>query len=149
MEIDLEEVMEYVHEHIPITAHFQASLAHYDGTSLEVTAPLEANINHRNSAFGGSLSAIGILSGWALLFIKMRELGVKNKLVIQSSEFKFTAPVVGDFVAHCSLPEPKVYARFLKMLERKGKARMVLDSTITCDGVICGTHRGEYVAIRD
>ena len=69
--------------------------------------------------------------------------------MIQSSEFKFTAPVVGGFVAPCTLHEPKLYARFLKMLERKGKARMVLDSTVTCDGVVCGTHRGEYVAIRD
>lgn len=82
MEIDLNEVLEYVHEHIPITCHFGVQLANYDGSSLEVSAPLKANINHRNSAFGGSISAIGILSGWALLFIKMRELGVRNKLVI-------------------------------------------------------------------
>lgn len=148
MKIDLNEILEYVHEHIPITAEFGARLINYDGTSIEVTAPLKANINHRNSAFGGSLSAIGILSGWALLFIKMRELKVKNKLVIQSSQFQFTAPVVGDFSAQCSLPEAEVYARFLKTLGRKGRARISLDSSIVCNGEVCGTHRGEYVAIR-
>jgi len=148
MQIDLNEVLEYVQEHIPITGHFGVGLANYTGESLEVLAPLAANINHRNSAFGGSLSAVGILSGWALLFIKMRELGVQNTLVIQSSNFQFTAPVAGDFSAQCCLPEAAVYARFLKILERKGKARIALDSTIICEGEVCGTHRGEYVAIR-
>ena len=148
MQIDLNEVMEYVHEHIPITAHFKARLMNYDGASLEVTAPLEANINHRNSAFGGSLSAIGILSGWALLFIKMRELGVKNKLVIQSSNFQFTDPVVSNFVAYVELPTSDKYARFLKILERRGRARLELRSLIRdSDGNECGSHIGEYVVI--
>ena len=150
MEIDLNEVLDYVHEHIPITSDFGVRLANYDGTSIEVTAPLEANINHRNSAFGGSLSAIGILSGWALLFIKMRELGVQNKLVIQSSSFQFTAPVVSDFVAYVELPTSAKYARFLKMLERMGRARLELRSLIRdSDGNECGNHIGEYVVIAD
>lgn len=147
MQIDLNEVLEYVHEHIPITSHFGVELANYTGESLEVLAPLDANINHRNSAFGGSLSAIGILSGWALLFIKMRELEMKNRLVIQSSSFQFTAPVTGDFVARCQLPEIDKYERFLKILTRKGRARIALDSEIYMDGKLCGTHRGEYVAV--
>jgi len=65
---------------------------------------LDKNINHRGSGFGGSLSAVAILSGWALLFIKMKELGMQTKLVIQSSNFEFTNPVIDDFEAVCSLP---------------------------------------------
>ncbi|MFC5049443.1 YiiD C-terminal domain-containing protein [Rubritalea spongiae] len=147
-EIRLDKVLEYVYEHIPITEHLDARLRKYDGEMLEVTASLEANINHRNSAFGGSMSAIGILSGWALLFIKMRELGLKNKLVIQSSQFQFLEPVVTDFVAISALPEAKDYQRFLKILERKGKARIRIDSSVyDHSGKLCGTHTGEYVAI--
>ncbi|MGJ8673621.1 YiiD C-terminal domain-containing protein [Rubritalea sp.] len=147
-EVNLNEVLEYVYEHIPITEHLGAKLEYYDGSELEVSAPLEANINHRNSAFGGSMSAIGILSGWALLFIKMRELGLASKLVIQSSQFQFLEPVVTDFVARSSLPDSHLYQRFLKILARKGKARIRVESSVyDLNGILCGTHTGEYVAI--
>lgn len=148
MQIDLTEILEYVHEHIPVTSHFGLELANYTGTSLEVIAPLEVNINHCDTAFGGSLSAIGILSGWTLLFIKMRELGVENNLVIQSSSYKFSAPVVSDFVTHVELPDGAQYARFLKILERRGRARLKLESVIyDFGGNECGRHIGEYVVI--
>ncbi len=147
MEIDISEVLTYVHEHIPITAGLGAGIKSYDGLSVTIAAPLDKNINHRNTAFGGSLSAIGILSGWALLFIKMKELGLDTKLVIQSSGFEFSKPVVDDFEAVCSLPPEREYQRFLKTLARHGRARISVDSEILCNGICCGRHQGVYVAV--
>lgn len=148
MNIDISEVLEYVHKHIPITADLGADIKSYDGDAVTISAPLDVNINHRNSAFGGSLSAIGILSGWALLFIKMKELDLQSKLVIQSSGFKFTKPVVDDFEAIARLPQTKKFERFLKTLEKHGRARITIDSDILCNGDSCGTHQGVYVAVR-
>lgn len=147
MKPDISEVLKYVHEHIPITAELGAGIKSYDGTTVSISAPLDVNINHRNSAFGGSLSAVAILSGWALLFIKMRELNLKTKLVIQSSNFEFTNPVIDDFEAVCALPPQKKYERFIKTLEKHGRARITVDSEILCKGVCCGKHKGVYVAV--
>lgn len=145
--IDLQEVLEYVQEHIPITTHLGVTITGYDGSSLCVEAPLAANLNHRQSAFGGSLSAIAILSGWALLFIKLRELQIRSRLVIQKTEFDFGAPVTADFEAHSELPSSEKCERFFMMLEKKGKARMVVESKVTCNGQPCGFHRGTFVAV--
>ena len=146
-EINLSEVLDYVHEHIPITVQLGASISAYDGSSLTVAAPLAENLNHRQSAFGGSLSAIAILSGWALLFVKLRELGIPTRLVIQKTEFDFLAPVVDDFESTSVLPIADKYDRFLKMLQKKGRARMVVESDVTCDGQLCGKHVGTFVAV--
>ncbi len=147
MNIDLNEILEYIHKHIPITSHLDASIQNYSGDAISIAAPLEANINHRNSAFGGSLSAIAILSGWALLFLKFKELGIKNRLVIQNSSFDFLAPATSDFVSIAELPDSREYEKFLKMYERKGIARIKITSTVYCDSKICGTHEGTYVVV--
>ncbi|MBK1831239.1 thioesterase domain-containing protein [Verrucomicrobiaceae bacterium R5-34] len=146
-EINLKEVLDYVQEHIPITVHLGAAIPRYDGSSLTVTAPLAENLNHRQSAFGGSLSAIAILSGWALLFVKLRELGIRSRLVIQKTEFDFLAPVTDDFESLSRLPTEQKYDRFIKMLTTKGRARLVVESEVTCDGQLCGTHKGTFVAV--
>jgi len=148
MKIDINEILTYVHEHIPITAGLGADIKRYDGASVSISAPLDKNINHRNSAFGGSLSAVAILSGWALLFIKMKELNLQTKLVIQSSNFEFTKPVIDDFEAVCCLPPIKEYERFLKTLEKHGRARITVNSEVLCNNLSCGNHQGVYVAVR-
>ncbi|MDX8388155.1 MAG: YiiD C-terminal domain-containing protein [Ghiorsea sp.] len=148
MDTNLSEVLAYVHEHIPITTDLGADIKSYDGDSIAISAPLDKNINHRGSGFGGSLSALAILSGWALLFIKMKELGLQTKLVIQSSSFEFTNPVVDDFETVCSLPPIKKYERFLKTLNKHGRARITVDSEVFCNGLSCGIHRGVYVAVK-
>ena len=145
--INLQETVDYVHEHIPITVHFGAEISDYDGSSLTVTAPLEENLNHRQSAFGGSLSAIAILSGWALLFVKLKELEIKCRLVIQKTEFDFLQPVVEDFESVAELPPAEKYERFLTILKKKGRARIVVESEVLCNGQICGKHRGTFVAV--
>lgn len=148
MNIDLNEILTYLHEHIPITAHLDASVKYYSGDAISIAAPLDANINHRNSAFGGSLSAIAILSGWALLFVKLKELGIKNRLVIQNSSFDFTKPVTADFEAIATLPSEDAYLKFVKIFERKGKARIKISSQVKCNSSVCGIHEGTYVVVK-
>lgn len=147
MEIDLQEILEYVQEHIPITVHLGVTIESYDGVSLRIGAPLAENLNHRNSVFGGSLSSVAILSGWALLFIKLREEGIRSRLVIQKTEFDFSDPVTADFDAVSVLPSVGQYERFIKMLRRRGRARLVIPAEVTCEGKMCDTHQGTFVAV--
>ncbi len=143
----LSELTKYIHTHIPLTSHLGAVVEFYDGDILEISAPLEPNLNHRNTAFGGSISALGILSGWALLFVKLRESDLKTRLVIQRSSFDFIEPIDDDFTAICKKPSESDWIKFIKTLKRHGKARITIDSQISCLSGNGGNHEGTYVAI--
>ena len=145
--MELSEITLYIHEHIPLTSHLGAVVDSYDGNTVSMSAPLEPNLNHRNTAFGGSLSALGILSGWTLLFLKLKEAGINNRLVIQKSYFDFQDSVVGDFKATCSLPGNESWEKFTKTLAKYGRARITVKSTIDCTSGSGGIHEGTYVAI--
>lgn len=145
--MNLSEITTYIHEHIPLTSHLGAIVESYDGNTISIAAPLTPNLNHRNTAFGGSISALGILSGWALLFLKLKETGIKNRLVIQKSSFDFQDPVDNYFKAVCTLPDPKVWEKFTKTLLRHGRARISVQSIIESSSGIGGIHEGAYVAI--
>ena len=57
----------YLHDHIPLSAAMAADITALSAENVAVTAPLAPNINHRDTAFGGSVSAAAILAAWALV----------------------------------------------------------------------------------
>ncbi|BDG04207.1 thioesterase domain-containing protein [Anaeromyxobacter oryzae] len=143
-----DEITAYVHEHIPITRSLGVRVEHYDGQSVRLAALLRPNLNHRATAFGGSLSSVAILSGWVLLHLQLREHGIANRLVIQRSALDFEAPVDGDFTAACTLPPAPAWSRFLSTLARHSSARVTVTSTLECASGVGGRHLGTYVAVR-
>jgi len=145
--MDLPEITSYIHEHIPLTSHLGAVVDSFDSNSVTISAPLAPNLNHRNTAFGGSISALGILSGWTLLFLKLKEYGIKNRLVIQKSSFDFQDPISDDFFATCTLPDAAIWEKFLKTLTRHGRARIAVRSRIESSSGTGGNHEGVYVAV--
>ena len=60
-------IQEVLHSKIPITRAMGVRVAEYDGRRLVLSAPLDANVNHLGTAFGGSLNALAVLSGYGLL----------------------------------------------------------------------------------
>ncbi len=148
MQINLEDINSYVHEHMPLTKALGAEITVYDGEKVIVSAPLTPNLNHRDTAFGGSLSALGVLSGWALLFIKLQEENMSCRLVIQKSSFDFKNPIPDDFTTICHAPDTQTWLKFIKTLKRHGKARIAVASeVISPKSGLGGTHQGVYVAL--
>jgi thioesterase domain-containing protein len=135
----------YLAEHIPISQALGATVTSFDGDSIRIFAPLQPNLNHRNTAFGGSLVTLGILAGWALVNFNLRELGLSCRVVIQKSEMDFLAPVDAEFEAVTRKPES--WDIFVKMLRRRGKARLELSSAILQSGQVVARHSGVYVAV--
>jgi thioesterase domain-containing protein len=144
----LDQITAYLHEHIPVTASLGARVELYDGASIRLAAPLAPNLNHRATAFGGSLSSLAILSGWALLHLQLRERSIASRLVIQRSGLEFDAPIDGDFTATCVLPPAAAWNRFLATLSRHHSARVTVSSTLACASGVGGRHEGTYVAVK-
>jgi len=147
MSATIQDVQDYLYDHIPITQHLGIQVMDATDTWIKLSAPLEANLNHRNTAFGGSLSSIGIMAGWALLHRWLTGQGLSVRLVIQHSEMDFLKPVDDDFVAKCQFESPDACARFINMLKRKGKARMTLNTDITCHEQVMAKNKGDFVAV--
>ncbi len=144
----LDETTRYLHEHIAITRHLGVVVEAYDGTSVRLGAPLAPNLNHRSTAFGGSMSALGILSGWTLLHLNLRERGIDARLVIQRTEMDFDEPVAAHFSATATLPPHAEWQRFLATLARHSRARVRVGGAIRAGAVNGGTFDGVYAAIR-
>lgn len=147
MKYTVQEVEAYLHEHIPITRHLGVRVLEYDDRIVRLTAPLSNNINHRDTAFGGSISALAILSGWTYVHLQLHAMQIETQLVIQKSQMSFVSPVDADFEAVCHAPPQETWSRFIRMLTKHKKARIRMNSMIRTEkGKLC-THEGEYVAM--
>ncbi|TFG38857.1 MAG: thioesterase, partial [Candidatus Aminicenantes bacterium] len=60
---------------MPITKALGLRVIGRDGTDLIFSAPLAPNINHKGTAFAGSLNATATLAGWGTIWLLLREHG--------------------------------------------------------------------------
>lgn len=133
-----------LHEEIPLSRAMGIRVAAYDGSKLQLSAPLAPNTNHKSTAFGGSLYSLAVLCGWGLLHLKLREAGLRKHIVIQESSIRYLLPVDGEMAAECR-PDETAFARFLRTLEKHGKSRLALDVVIMQDGRPAVEFSGRYV----
>ena len=142
------EVEAYLHRHIPISAAMAVRVVACDTAGATLAAPLAPNINHRATVFGGSASAVAILAAWTWLHFALRGAGQPARLVIQGNTMEYLAPITGDFEARCAAPPPATVEKFLRTLDRYGKARITVTAGLTCEGEKVALFRGEYVAVK-
>jgi thioesterase domain-containing protein len=149
MDMTHHQLERYLYKHIPLSAAMQVSVQKMTAKSLTLHAPLVPNINHQQTVFGGSASTLAILSAWSLLHTRLAEEGIASQLVIQRNEMAYLKPMTEDFTATAMLVDEQDWARFLKMLRRKGKARIRVAAVLYSGQLLAGKFSGEYVALYD
>ncbi len=142
--IDLER---YLHEHIPLSKAMQVSVVSVQTDGVTLRAPLAPNINHRDTVFGGSASALAILAGWSLLHTRLEGAGLSSRLVIQRNTVNYDLPIAGPFTARSFIQTPAAWESFMLMLRRKGRARLTISCILDYDGQRAGRFEGEFVAL--
>jgi thioesterase domain-containing protein len=130
---------------MPVTQHLGIEAAGYRGGVLTLKAPLASNVNHKGTAFGGSLNAIATLAGWGVLWLALREHGLPGEVVIQDSSVRYLRPVAGDFTARSGPPEPEALARLLAAVRRRGRGRIGLAAEVLDAAGVAVTFAGRYV----
>jgi thioesterase domain-containing protein len=141
------ELEQYLHEHIPLSQAMAVSVVSVEQCAIVLRAPLAPNINHRETAFGGSASALAILAAWSLLHTRLRADGLASRLVIQRNTMEYEQPILGVFTAQSTLEQPTQWQQFTRMLTRKGKARITVSSVLQHSGQVVGRFTGEFVAL--
>ncbi|MDH5465423.1 MAG: thioesterase domain-containing protein, partial [Thiovulaceae bacterium] len=110
-----------------------------------IKAPLELNINHKCTAFGGSLNTTAVLACWSMLFVRLQSTQTNAHIVIHSSSVSYIKPVSEDIIARCDIKDEAAYEKMMKMYERYGKARIKLEAEVYDHGELALTFTGEYV----
>lgn len=141
------ELETYLHKNIPLSAAMQVSVVAANGDQVILGAPLAPNINHHATAFGGSVSTLAILSAWTLVHHKLSSAGLKTSLVIQRNQMHYEKPITGSFTAEATLLTADAWPNFLRMLQRKGRARITVKSVLLQDGLPAGHFEGDFVAL--
>lgn len=149
-EMALEELERLIAEEMPITQHLEFSLVADDQGRVRASAPLQPNTNHMGSAFGGSLSMLATVTGWAMMHQvvedAVEDMKRRVEVMIQESDIEYMRPVYENISVICERPDEDALERFQQMLDRWGRARLELKCKIDAAGERAVTFIGRYVA---
>ena len=137
----------YLHQQMPLTKAMGLTIVCASDELALVTAPLGPNLNHQQTAFGGSIATIGITAGWVYLHCRLKRENVNARLIIQKTQVEYLNPANSDFEARCTAPPQEEWDTFMATLRKRGRARMSRPAQIQCQGKITAIHHGSYVAI--
>jgi thioesterase domain-containing protein len=141
------ELESYLHQRIPLSAAMQVAVVEASPVQVVLSAPLAPNINHRDTLFGGSASAIALLAVWAFLHTRFAALGIDAHIVVRRNTMSYERAIAGDFTAKASAPPPEAWALFTRTLQEKGRARIAMSATLWYEDREAGRLEGEFVAL--
>ena len=149
--MSMNDLQSILHHDIPLTQAMGLQVLEWNGGCLKLRLPLGPNVNHKSTMFGGSLYCGAVLAGWGWLHLSLRDAGIGDgHIVIQQGQIDYPLPVIGDAIAVCGAPETEVWARFVSMFERYGRARLPLETQVFNEGGDAPAVRfsGQYVLTR-
>lgn len=147
-EFDKDAIERLLHDQIPLSREMGVQIVELSLGGVRLRAPLTPNVNHRHSAFGGSLSSLALLSGWLLAHLRTEGFAIPTRVVIQRNEIEYVRPAVTSFEAVCQAPDLSVWERLYSSIKRWGKGRVTLRAQLFCEGEVVAHFRGDYVVTR-
>lgn len=131
---------------MPPVAALRLRIACYDGARLSLRAPLDANVNDKGCAFGGSLASLMTLAGWGLATLQLQAHGLDAAVYVADSQVRYLAPLYEDLDASAWLGDGD-WDAVRAALRASGRASMVLQSQVAgAGGTVAASGRARYVA---
>jgi len=138
-------IEETLHSEIPITKSIGILVKGYSENGITLAAPLSNNINHKNTAFGGSLYSVCVLTGWSLIYALMTKKELSGHIVIQESNIKYLKPVTSDINASSCFRDENQINRFVNVYRKKRISRITLIVTVKQNNIEAVRFEGRYV----
>lgn len=145
------ELTQFLQHHLVQARAAQMVVEEASEAAVRVRAPLEFNLNHHGTAFGGSQAMLGITSGWALLHAALARAGVKATVVIGDSHTRYRSPVQDNLVATAAVDAADL-AKFAEQARHRNARLTVVTeirSEADADGEPAAVHTGVYFAVPD
>ncbi|WP_231916649.1 bifunctional GNAT family N-acetyltransferase/hotdog fold thioesterase [Rheinheimera sp. SA_1] len=78
---------------IPLSEFMQLQVQSFDGHQLQCKAPLAPNKNPHQTMFAGSIYSMATLTGWGMVFLQMKALGLQGDIVLADAQIRYLAPL--------------------------------------------------------
>ncbi|GAB4063896.1 YiiD C-terminal domain-containing protein [Uliginosibacterium sediminicola] len=140
-------LQDYLYAHIPISQAMGVKVHALTDNSVSLWAPLAPNINHRGTAFGGSISTLATLSAWSLLRVGVHDISPLPTLVVRRNSVEYLKPIEGEFIATATRPDAESWQIFLDTLHARGRARLSLEALVHYADQEAASFSGVFVAL--
>jgi thioesterase domain-containing protein len=91
------------HNTIPISEQMGIKLHQYTGRTIETRASLNKNINLHGTMFAGSIFSLATLTGWGMIFLKLKEKGLDGEIVLGDGNIHYHKPITMQPRALCNI----------------------------------------------
>lgn len=137
---------------MPPVAALQPRIVDWRDGVLRLGAPLDANVNDKGCAFGGSLSSLMTIAGWGLVFLQLADAGLEADIYVADSRIRYLKPVYEDLqvVARFDAAgeEGMTAEAMADALRSRGRVGFRMEArTLLADGASAAVLGGRYVAI--
>ncbi|MFS4461200.1 YiiD C-terminal domain-containing protein [Bdellovibrio sp. HCB2-146] len=142
-----QEILNTLETKIALFKHLGIHFVEMSSAKIHIKADLEKNLNHKGTAFGGSLYTAAVLSAYALVLtgLRTRKIATEN-IVIAKGSIDYLRPVEDDFEVICQFSTPEEENQFYADLLQKGRARKLLIAQIrSSGGSLRATFSGDFV----
>jgi thioesterase domain-containing protein len=111
---------------MPPVAAMQIRSREFDRQVLHLDAPLAANVNDKDCAFGGSLASLMTLAGWGWLMLQLRAAGLQAEVYVADSHIRYLAPLYEDLHGLAWLRQDQDWPAILRCLGERRRARAAM-----------------------
>jgi thioesterase domain-containing protein len=133
---------------MPPVAALQPRVSGWGDGHLRLTAPLDANINDKGCAFGGSLVSLMTIAAWGLVYLELAQAGIEADIFVADSRVRYLKPVFEDIVVDASFDDAGERMALVDTLRKQGRASIRLKSESRLEaGGVAASFVGRYVAI--
>ncbi len=140
-----EELKQWIYQKIPAVKNFEFDIQNIKPGYANLKVPLVPHINHKGTAFGGSLYNSAVLACYLLVYSELASLGQSSdSFVISDGTMKYIKPVTADFDVKVGWSQVQLDS-VVKALQSKKKARWTLFAEIECNGEKCAEFQGRFV----
>lgn len=146
--VDAQNLEAQLYKNIPILRYHQFKISELTNEKIVITAPIIENKNHFNTAFGGSISTLGIVTGWTLLLYKVQEGKLPLRLVIQRNSIQYKLPIKSDFISQTEINNEH-WIEFVQTARTNGKAKLTMKINIFSGGILCAEQECKYAALKN
>jgi thioesterase domain-containing protein len=141
------ELAAYLHDRIPLTRAMAVEVRTAGIDGVEIYAPLAPNINHRDTVFGGSASAVAILAAWSAIYVRLQAEGLAGRIVIRRNTMSYERPISTGFTARAAASDDESWAALTTAVGRRRPARLRVSSVLMSEGLKVGALDGEFVVL--
>lgn len=133
MELPVKKVEEFLHTRIPLSKAINVQVVEASDKTLSLSIPKFVNTVADESFSDVSMISLCELAAWTFLQVSLQRLDYKPFTPLGSSTFKKVREIDSNsqsIVATCSLPSDKEWQQFLRMLSRKARSRVTLQTSL-------------------